>query len=375
MANTAILAVYSVIETVVVFLFIVALARYLGVEEFGRIGFALSYALLTSVLSDPGISLGVMKLVARSSGREREDYVSNGLSLRAILGSMVFLGSLVPFAFSSYMQQSVSLLLCILVSEHLRNLALYFCYMFRAHQRTQFEVIALSVERFGCLALGWALLAAGYGALAIGAVYLLARGASLLLAVTMYLRNFHRVKFQWNRKIIREVNREFRPLSVVLLSDRLNTYLPPVLLTIFAGEYATGVFQAAFKTIMPAVLLAAAISGSLYPVMAARFVDSKGECARLYYSAIRTLLHLLLPSAVLLLVYPQEICILLFGHGYAESARVLLLLAPYCVAMAVIPASVILLPASDQQKIGGVLSGFSLLLNLSLGVVLIHYAG
>jgi O-antigen/teichoic acid export membrane protein len=66
MANTAVLAAYTVVEMFVVFLFTIALARYLGAEEFGRLGFALSFALLTSILSDPGVSIAVMKLVARS---------------------------------------------------------------------------------------------------------------------------------------------------------------------------------------------------------------------------------------------------------------------------------------------------------------------
>ena len=54
MANTAVLAAYTVFETCIVFLFTLAVARYLGAGEFGRLGFALSYALLTSVLAVSG---------------------------------------------------------------------------------------------------------------------------------------------------------------------------------------------------------------------------------------------------------------------------------------------------------------------------------
>src|SRR5258708_4431365 len=97
MTNTALLAGYAAFEMVVVFLFTVLLARYLGTAEFGRLGFALSYALLFSVLSDPGISVAMTKLVATSDGERQSLLVGTGLALRLMLSGAVFAISLVPF--------------------------------------------------------------------------------------------------------------------------------------------------------------------------------------------------------------------------------------------------------------------------------------
>ena len=273
------------------------------------------------------------------------------------------------------MRASFVLISCILVSEHLRNLAIYFCFMFRAHQRAEWEAVSLAVERLGCLIVGWSLLASGHGVLVLALVYLGARGASLCVAAAIYYRKLHQVSLSWDPETVKVIHREFRPLTVVLISDRLSMYIPPVLLTILVGEYATGIFQAAFKTIMPAVLLSAAITGSLYPVMAVRYVKDKFQCARLYYSVIRSLLHLLLPGAAILLVFAHDVCRVLFGPQFRESARILQVLTPYCVSMAVIPASVLLMPATDHQKTGSVLSAIGLSLNFIFGLVLIRYFG
>ena len=96
-----------------------------------------------------------MKLVARSRKEGQMDYAANGLALRVVLTFAVFLLSLLAFVFSGYMKASRFLMVCILVSEHLRNLTIYLCFMFRAHQRAWFEAVSLSVERFGCLASGF----------------------------------------------------------------------------------------------------------------------------------------------------------------------------------------------------------------------------
>src|SRR2546423_15707229 len=100
MANTAFLAGYAAFEMVVVFLFTILLARYLGTQEFGRLGFALAYALLFSVLSDPGISVAMTKLVATSEDEQQRNLIGAGLTLRLILSGGIFVISLLPFVFS-----------------------------------------------------------------------------------------------------------------------------------------------------------------------------------------------------------------------------------------------------------------------------------
>ena len=97
------------------------------------------------------------------SGPERQSrIVANGLALRLILSTAVFVLSLAPIAFSRYLREISALLVVILVSETLRNLAIFFCFVFRGHQQNQYEAISMAVERVGCLVAAWILLQMGF---------------------------------------------------------------------------------------------------------------------------------------------------------------------------------------------------------------------
>lgn len=375
MKNTSILAGYAVFETVVVFFFTLLVARYLGPTDFGRLGWALSYAVLTSVWSDPGVSIAMTKLVATSQGDRQLEYVANGLTLRMLLTSGVFLLSLVPFTFVSYMRENAALILLILVSEHMRNMALYFCGVFRGHQQNKFEALSLGSERVGALLLAWTLLHMGFGLHAVAWVYVAARSTSLVVAVTSNVRAFGWRPLGFDRSLLSRIRVETMPLAVLIICERINMYLPPLLVKAFADERALGIFNAAFKAVYPAVLMCTAVAGSLYAPMAARFQADPAESARLYRGGLRGLLHLLLPAAAISYLLAPQLTIVLYGPEYVESAGVLRWLTAYFVTIAFIALNHLFMPAINRQRVVGVVSLVSVVVNAGLGIFFISRWG
>ena len=375
MKNTSILAGYAVFETVVVFLFQVMVARYLGPEGFGRLGWALTYALLTSVWSDPGIGIAMTKLVATSHGERQLDYVANGVTLRAVLTSVVFLLSLLPCAFVPYMRENFGLILVILVSEHMRNMSLYFCYAFRGHQQNKFEAFSLGAERLGALLLAWPLLYLGFGIRAIAWVYVAARGTSLLVAAISNVRVFGWRPMGIDRALLGRIVTETAPLAVLIICERTNMYLPPLLVKAFSDEHSLGIFNAAFKAVYPAVLMCTAVAGSLYAPMAARFQANPAESARLYRGGLRGLLHLLLPAAVISSMLTAQLIVVLYGPEYVESARVLRWLTLYFVSIVFIALNHLFMPAINRQRVVGAVSLISVVVNAGLAFFLISRWG
>jgi len=395
MKNTSILAGYAVFETVVVFFFTLLIARYLGPTDFGRLGWALSYALLTSVWSDPGIGYAMTKLVATSHGDRQLEYVANGLSLRLILTVAVFLLSLVPFAFVPYMRANAMVILLVLVSEHMRNVALYFCMVFRGHQQNKFEAFALGTERLGALLLAWPLLHMGFGLYTVAWVYVAARGTSLLVAVISNVRTFGWRPLGLDRTLFQRIKLETMPLAVLIICERMNMYLPPIFVKAFAKFYAArfyagavssdviarlgdtqlGMFQAAFKSIYPAVLMCVAVAGSLYAPMAERFQADPAESARLYRGGLRGLLHLILPAAVITLFLSPQFIIVLYGPEYVESARIVRWLTAYFVSISFIALNHLFMPAINRQRVVGAVSLISVVVNVALGMAFISRWG
>ena len=144
-SNTAILSGYYALEAAVLFVLVLLFARFLSVADFGRLSFALAYALLL-VVADPSINIVIIKLISQQP-EQLEHWASQALSLRAIMGVLVFTAGMVPFIFNSYFRVNALLFVPIILSEQIRGLCLTYCAIFRGLQAMVYEPIVLGVER------------------------------------------------------------------------------------------------------------------------------------------------------------------------------------------------------------------------------------
>lgn len=215
LSNTAILGVYYVLESGLLFFLTLLLARYLGVAEFGRLAFALSYGLMLSVLSDPGISLVVTKFVARTPDPTSQ-WISEGFRLRLLMVGGTLAIGFAPLSFSHYLRANAVLFVAIVVSEQIRGLTLTYCALFRGFQVMSLEAIVLGVERVSLLVAAYLLLRRGYRAEAIGYVYLGARVLSFLLAAAIFRMRIGAFGPKANLTLIRTIVREAFPLGVLV---------------------------------------------------------------------------------------------------------------------------------------------------------------
>ena len=130
LGNSAILSAYYVLDSALLFLTTLLLARYLGVSDFGKLSFALAYGLVLYVLTDPGISLTLTKLVARDR-RPSNQGIANGFTLRLLLVGAGCLVGLIPLPFSAYLWTNALVLVPVIWSEQIRGLTLTYCACFR----------------------------------------------------------------------------------------------------------------------------------------------------------------------------------------------------------------------------------------------------
>jgi len=202
-----------------------------------------------------------------------------------------------------------------------------------------------------------------------------ARAASLLVALTSNVRAFGWRPLGIDRTLLRRIFIETMPLAVLIICERTNMYLPPLLVKAFSNEHALGIFNAAFKSVYPAVLMCTAVAGSLYAPMAARFHADPAESARLYRAGLRGLMHLLLPAAVITLLMAPQVTMVLYGPEYAESSRLLQFLTFYYIAIIFIALNHLFMPAINRQRVVGAVSLISVAVNAGLAVLFISRWG
>lgn len=371
--NSTVLGAYFVVEVGLTFVFTLVLARFLGASEFGRISFALSYALVTSVVADAGLTFSLAKLIPRA-GAEARDVIGGAFTLRLMFTCLVLLASGVLFWFFPYMRANVGLLLVILLSEHIRSFALMVCSVFRGFQQMIYEPLILGSERVLLLVGAYLLLSSGYGVKSIALLYLCARGFSLAVALTLLFRKVGTLRLGIERERVSSILSESLPLAIFMTADRVNQAVGPLLLTLLVSETATGIFQAAFKLAMLPMTFTATIGGSLFPAMAANFQEEKSAVvSNILHYGVKITLHLFLPFAVLTVFLADPLVHLIYGAGFEASAQVLPWLTPYYLFNVFFYFTAYALPAVDRQRTLARLSLGSIVLTVALGVLFVHH--
>lgn len=371
LSNTAILSGYYACEAGLLFALVLLFAHFLSVSDFGRLSFALSYALLLVVV-DPSINIILIKFISQNP--ERVQYwAGQGISLRLITGAVIFCAGMSPFLFNDYFRLNALLFIPIILSEQVRGLSLTYCAIFRGMQAMVFEPLILGVERLSVFAMVAVVLLHHADIAWIGAAYMVGRIASVTVAAVLFRSQVTRISLrlpeEWKR-ILGEASH----LTVLTVSERVNMNLIPTLLTLIRGEYLAGIFQSAFKIAMLPITVCGVLSGSLFPAMSASLADRE-RMQKLFFYGLRMVWHILLPFAAISLVLSETTIAALFGTRYLQAAPVLRILVGYYLGASMVIFGYYLLIAMNQQKFVIRLAIINIAITIGAGVPLIYFMG
>jgi O-antigen/teichoic acid export membrane protein len=302
------------------------IARVLGADELGRYAFALSYATLFSV----AVHLGLNDLIIRQIAVNKADgplYFTVAVITKLAMGVLVTAATAVTIGVSgkpSMVQELV--LAAALTTSLISGVETVVVAFFYAHERMRY-VLILGVVRVTLNA------AAGIGAALAGFG---ARGVLWgFLAVEVLVAAF---AFIWVRRLglrfVRPSLPDFKQILWRSLPFGLNGVFITIymqlhysLLSFFRGDHATGEYAAAAKLVTFLCFIPSALTQALYPYLSRLAAADDGSPGRPAVRAVRYLALISLPAALYLFVRADAVVSLVYGSGYAESAKLLSLLA------------------------------------------------
>ncbi len=325
----------------------VYLARILEVSAFGilNIGFAvLSYL---AMLSSPGIQLLETRNVA-ASDRVDLSRVGSILSLRLYLSAILLVWVAVGnflFIDDAETRDVVILIACALFpmsvlldwffqgredlaavsySKVVNSLAYGIMVIVLVHSQTDVRMAALSFV----------------GGASAAAVFLFAKfGKS-------HGRLDLRVKFNAWKNILSE---NMHVGAVVFLAQSVQSF-PPLLVGVVYSSQETGLYSAAMKLILLSLLLDRGLNALLLPAMSRYFSKGRDEMARLFAVALRALLTVILPAAVVGYALTPMLVLRLYGDSYVRAMPVVRVLIVYGVLTLVNTLFMTTLVGANREK-------------------------
>lgn len=359
-------------ETVTGFLklaLIIYAARILGAAGYGKFTFALSFVLIISTFAD----LGLLDFTTREFSREKEaerEYPAI-LSLKIILGIgaliLAFIGSF--FITSDPLVQRVIWILAFFIS--ISSFLSFFYAFLRARQKMEYEagfnifqIALITILSFFVLFIAPSAENLSYG-------YLFANLVVLFFALFIFHFRIHPLRLVFDKTIWKKFLGLSWPLSLGFTSGWILVSIDSIMIGYFGEVVQVGWYNAAYKIISIALISAALISKSFYPVLSKFSKGAKEKLQKVWNYQMALMIVLAVPIAMGGLLLAPKIINLFYGSDYKPSILALQFLVFICVADFLYYPCAAALIISDEQKKNFKLLLIGVVINIILNLILI----
>jgi O-antigen/teichoic acid export membrane protein len=364
------LLVGNVLRMLFTIAFVVYAARFLGVEGYGK--FALAQNLVELSLSLSATALGI--LVTRETAKHAE-WLSRNLSSALVLVCALCLVAgcgLVIFAQTANYAQDTRLAIFIatfaLVPGAVSMLAEA---VLVAFDRADYVGIGTAVESLLRVALGFCVLILGYGLLALFVVYVVSRSIQLIFYASLVVRRLPPIRWRVSFHSLRSLARDWRTFALENWLATLYQSLDVVFLSVFHGEAAVGIYEAAHKLIRLGAVAARCFTTAAFPVIARLYVHARDTFHQVNIQSTKFILAAMLPVAAGITLTAPQIVPFVFDREYAGSIAVLRVLAWLLIPQFLNPFLSHVLFARGEQRRSLVVAAIALAMFLASATVLI----
>jgi O-antigen/teichoic acid export membrane protein len=330
--------------------FVVYTARFLGVAGFGKYALAQNLIELTLGLSATGLGILVTRETAREA-RWLQRHLAPALVL--VMGLSVASGGvLLLFArLAGYAPDTRLAVMIGALSLLPAAISVLAEAVLVALDRSKYVGLGIAAESFFRIALGFIVLVLGFGISGLFVVLIATRVGQLLFYAALLARQLPTVEWRVTSASLRALMRDWRVFACENWLSTLYLSLDVVLLSLFHGEAAVGIYEAAHKLIRFGSVAARCFTTAVFPTIARLHVDAKETFQKVNLHSIKYILAAILPVVIAITLLAPQIVLLVFDEQYAGSTPVLQILAWMLIPQFLNPfLSHVLFARSDQRQ-------------------------
>ena len=333
---------------VISFLAAVIIARHLGATDFGVFTFSFAATTLAITIFQAGLTPLVVREIARDR-RQAPHYLTLSLVVRLIGG--VIIVAVAAAIFAATRAPGAAAAAVAAASLGLATLMASFTDVFQAFERMEFVAAVLIFNNLVLLGLVAYSASVHADVLWVLGAYAAANALSLVAAAIVCVAKFATPSPRVSPRALWSFCRRAVPFSLSALVASLYWRSDRILLKIFAGDRAVGIYGAASSIVEGLVLVSGSFREAVYPVLA-RFWPASPEPFRdASRTAFKFLVALAVPIGVGTSLVAYKLFPFIYGHEYAAGWPVLAVLIWALVAIFVRELTAATMFALDMQKL------------------------
>ena len=170
---------------------------------------------------------------------------------------------------------------------------------------------------------GVLLLALGHGGQSLFVALVATRSLLAVAYATRLWRQFARIPRPGSYAFTRRLCRDWRIFALENWLANLTANTGAIVLSVFHGEAAVGLYAAASKITSFGSPLVASFTNAMFPYMSRLYGESSLALRRLGEESVKHMLAVALPGIVIVAIFADRVIGTLYGHAYADAVPVL----------------------------------------------------
>jgi O-antigen/teichoic acid export membrane protein len=324
--NSVVRAAAELLTKIGALALIFVLARAEGPQGVGIYVLALAWAEILVTPVEMGFDRWLLREVAADRSRLPELFgaviwakLRRAVPVLAIGAGVVLL--------VGYDERTLTAIAIVTVGWALYSLSFTVLSVFTAFERAGPSALTMLAQRLGTSLLGLAALAAGLGVLGVAAAYLAGTAASLAFSLWLLRRHLGLPPFLVRGRE-REASRAARSFAAQEILAAGVGRADAVLLSLLATTVAVGTYGAAYRLLEASLFVPLAVTAACAAMFTYLGHDTDPPVVAVLQRALKAVLGLMLPVALVLGLLAQPVISLFFGRDFPDAADPLRILAP-----------------------------------------------
>lgn len=370
--NATSMVVANIITKLFAIFTVIYLARYLGVEDFGKYNFVTTYFSFFIVLTTFGLDPVVIKEVARD--KSMTDKIINNVSTIRVLTSFVsILLSIIVIKILDYPREIVFYIILASCTMAFQSLSYVYESLFQAYLKMQYYAISAVLYKLVFAIFVFIIIIMKGNLFHIILAFILSEFLRTFIDL-YYSRKFVKYKhlgLDINLKVWRSLIKQALPFILSAAFFIVYYRIDVLMLSSMKGDNSVGLYSAAYKLTDPLLFLPAALSSTLMPVMSEQSTWGESTLKRTYITSMRYIFVLMAPITMGIYVLSEKIVMLFYGAEYLGSSIVLQILIWSLLFNSLNSIQSSMLISIDKQKVNSLTIGIGCIVNIGLNLILI----
>ena len=317
--NVSWVTVSQVITNICAFLWTILIARYLGVSDYGTLSFVISFTVLIGMGTDIGITTFTTRELAQDHSKTKK-FINNLIIYKILLSIVLCIFTVLIVYLLGYSNLVVELTLIMFIEASFVTMFNFINGVFQAHETLKTPSIGIIIYSLSLLTLIFIITILDLGIIAVAIAYAIGYLLGIIYVSNKLIKEFGLPKFEMDLSFWKEATIRSLPFGLTVFFYTIYFSIDVVMISWLAGDYATGLYNSAYKVISVFTAFYVIYQYVIFPLMSKLYTEDTNMLKISFEQSFKYSLLILLPIIVGVYFYSPYIINLIYTSEFALAS-------------------------------------------------------